>query len=536
MRRSVVAVVVAAAAVARADTVNVKVIEVAGGVAFVDAGRARGLAPRTAIRIGDRSFAVFEVTEKTAAFRIGGAKVAIGDAGTATVTPNTTGGALPKPRPAEAFVGQWPAPVLPADTAREVAPVPLDVGAARGRARVTVIASGYGTIDKSTRAGDGEARVVATFDLLRERPLAADVDVAGRAFSAGADSGTHVPLFVRAAELRYGGADDPRFAIGRLRYAATSVGMLDGGRASARFGAFELAAWGGLVPDPLGATPSTSAARFGAEFIYSAADAAWQPRVAVNAHGSTYNGALDERRVSAVASAGKDAIWTSAWLEAQQFDTNNPWGAPSVQLTGLGATVEYRKRGAYLSFDGTFLRPDRSLLLDAVLGRSWTCSLSGGPAMQETCTGDDYIATATLAGGVRRGVWALDGVATLGETHEIYSGITGSGYLRGELHATAPLRFEAGISAGKASFASWTAAEVGAGFAWTKRLDLQLRYRPERLVYDAPATTFVEHSLIGDARYAAAAALDLVATVIAATGGDRDNVALLVTAVWRPLR
>ena len=37
------------------------------------------------------------------------------------------------------------------------------------------------------------------------------------------------PLFVRAAQLRYGAADDPALLVGRLRYAASSLGALDGG-------------------------------------------------------------------------------------------------------------------------------------------------------------------------------------------------------------------------------------------------------------------------------------------------------------------
>ena len=158
-------------------------------------------------------------------------------------------------------------------------------------------------------------------------------------------------MFVRAAQLRYGDAADPRLALGRLRYAASSVGMLDGGRASARVGAVEVAAFGGLVPDPLSGKPDTGASRFGGEVVYDAAAAAWQPRLAVTAHGSTWDGELDERRLSVVTSASREALRLDGWAELQAFPSDNPFDAGAVELTGAGATAQWRKRGRHLGVD-----------------------------------------------------------------------------------------------------------------------------------------------------------------------------------------
>src|SRR5262249_9621988 len=151
----------------------------------------------------------------------------------------------------------------------------------RGGAHITVVGHAYGAADRASKAGDAEGRVIATFDLLDDRPLAADLDVAGRWFSGGYDRRTHTPLFVRAAQLRNGDPAEPRLALGRLRFAATWVGMLDGGRASARIGAIEIAAFGGAVPDPLSGKPDTAATRFGGELAYDAPQAPWQPRLAI---------------------------------------------------------------------------------------------------------------------------------------------------------------------------------------------------------------------------------------------------------------
>ena len=82
------------------------------------AGRAAGLVPGTKVSFAARDLVVAEVTETTASVGSTTARLAVGDTGTADVTPGASDGGpqtLAKPRPAEAFVGQWPEPVAPAD-------------------------------------------------------------------------------------------------------------------------------------------------------------------------------------------------------------------------------------------------------------------------------------------------------------------------------------------------------------------------------------------------------------------------------------
>lgn len=535
-RAALIAVVMALVpAIAAAEPVAVKVIDVAGGAAYLSPGRAAGIVPGTPIRLHGAEVVVVEATEKTAMVRIERMQIAIGDSGTADVTrgagPAIT--RLDKPRPPEAFTGQWSDPVLPA-TQQVPRSVPLSAARAPGRTRATVIGHALATTGRGGTTGDAEARVVATFDGLTERPLAADLDVAARWFGDGYDSRTHTPLFVRAAQLRYGATDASRWTAGRLASAAAWIGMLDGVRASTRLGAVELAAFGGFVPDPLSGKPGTSAARFGGELGYDAPDAAWQPRVAIAVHGSTWNGELDERRLSVSGSAGRGALWLDGWAEAQAFESPNPWGASATELTGAGATAEWRERGTHAGVDVTFLRPERSLRLAAALPPEWLCTLAAVPGAANDCAGDDWWGAATVSAGTRTPRWALDAVASLGDSHRQHRGLDRSGQLRGELRVD-PVRLLAGLGGGTSSFASWTAAELGLAYVPSHALDLAVMYRPEVLDYAASTELTTLHSATADARLALSTTFDLALSAIGTIGADRDAFSLLATFAWRPL-
>ena len=125
-------------------------------------------------------------------------------------------------------------------------------------------------------------------------------------------------------------------------------------------------------------------------------------------------------------------------------------------------------------------------------------------------------------------------MATVGDTHGVFKGFDSSGYLRTELYSGRG-RVLAGVSAGRASFASWTAAEIGAGFAPNRKIDVAVRYRPELLDYRASTGTMLVHAIIGDARYTLSTVLDLAASALVTTGADRNALAVLATIVWRPL-
>lgn len=522
---------------AGADPVKVEVTEIAGDTAYLAPGRAAGIVPGTVIVVAGHDVTVVEVTEKTAVVRLAGAwRPAVADTGTASITADAgvTVKKLPKPRPPESFVGQWPDPVHPAD-GQSPHVVPLGGAAAAGRVRVTVTGHGFAAADRSNKVASAEGRIIASFEPMTERPLGIDVDVAGRLYSEGATKQTRTPLFVRTAQVRYGDARDPQVALGRLRYAASSLGMLDGARAAVHHGDLEVAAFGGLVPDPLSGKPDTSASRFGGELIYDLASAAWQPRVAVTAHASTWNGALDERRLSAVVSANHGAAWLDGWAELQNFGSNNPWGAGSIELTGAGASATWRRGGRHLGLDLTFLRPERSLRLAAALPPEWLCTVTAAPGTTDnTCSGGDYWAAASGSAGVRTSRFAVDAIGSVGESHGVYRGLDSSGYVRGELFLGS-WRLLAGAAGNYATFVQSIAGEIGVGYTPTRRLDGSIRYRPELVNYSAATSAIQLHSIVADGQYAMSPALDLGLSMIGTTGPDRDGLAVLALISWRPL-
>lgn len=538
MRRFVVAAaIVLAASAAEASPVTVRVVEVAGGVAYVDQGSTAGLARGTKITFpGGVVLVVVEVTDKTASVELGSASLAIGVAGTADVTPRTSAvDMLPKPRPPEAFKDQWPAATPPA-LAQTPKHVPLGSGKAKGRASIAIIAHGYAAGDKNRIDAGAEARLIASFELMSDKPLAADIDVAGRVYREGANSRERIPGFVRAAQIRYGAdPNDPAVVLGRLRYAASAVGMLDGGRAAAHVGKVEIAAFGGLVPDPINGKPETSASRFGAEAIYDDATHPWNPRASLTAYGSTWDGKLDERRLVATASAWRAAWWFDGWAEAQQFSSDNPWGAKSLEIVGAGTTAQFRNRGTHLGVDVTYLRPERSLRLASALPADWLCTANPQPGdVPETCGGGDSWSSGSLFVGTRGRSWSVDAIGTVGRTNGRDIVYDSSGYLGAEVRI-GPRRLFASVSAGRAAFARWTAGEVGVGVVLTRKLDATLHYRPELLDYVAATEPFLLHSGIVDVHLAARRDLDLALSAVGTTGTDRDAIAILSTLAWRPL-
>jgi len=520
---------------AMADRVTVKVVDVAGDTIFVEPGRAAGLAPGVAVRIGERDLVVVDTTDKAAALRADATPVAVGDAGTAEVTPGAATPKLPAPRPLDAFRDQWPAAALPATT-QQVTAVPLVAAARPGATQLAFYANAYSTLDKGGVAGQLEGRAVTSFAILDDRPLGADLDASARLFSDGYNKQERTPFFVRAAQLRYGSAADPSLVLGRLRYAATSVGMLDGGRAATHVGNFELAAFGGLVPDPVSGKPDTSASRFGAEMIYERASSAWQPRVAIVAHGSTWEGQLDEERLSVDASANHGATWLDGWAELQAFSSDNQWGASAVELTGAGASAEWRSQGAHLGADVTFLRPERSLRLAATLPDSWLCARVPKPGdVLEACKGDDFWLATSASAGLRRGNLSIDAIGSIGETESLTRSVDTSGYVRGELRARAWKYFVA-VSGGHVDFADWQAIEAGIGVSPSPRFDVSLAYRPERLDYTGATGSYTLHSLVADLYLAATPRIAVAMSAVGTTGEDRDVIALLMTIAWRALR
>jgi hypothetical protein len=252
-------------------------------------------------------------------------------------------------------------------------------------------------------------------------------------------------------------------------------------------------------------------------------------------HGSTWNGTLDERRVSVAASAHPGATWLDGWLDVDQFPANNPWNAPAVQITGAGAAADWRGGdGAHAGLDATFLRPERSLRLDAALPPTWACTRAAQPGnVAESCLDIEWWAAVTASAGLRRGAWSVDAVGTLGDTHGQTTFVDGSGYVRGELQLGRPRVFAA-VSGGDAGFVAWQAIEGGIGIA-LGRIDADLAYRPERLAYQASTGASIEQQVVANARVTVSRAVAAELSALGSFGGDANVLAIIATVIWHPL-
>lgn len=513
--------------------VAVKVIELAGEQAYLEPGRAAGLTPGTEVLLQGQRLLVTEATERTAAVRPGALRLAVGEVGSASVlaTAQAEATAASAPRPAARWAGQWPEAVRPATTSQPQR-VPLGARPRAGRLSLAVLGWASAAGDRDHQDAAGEARVLARYQT--ERALALELDVAARAYSAGFDA-ARPPVLVRAAELRLGPSEAPRLRAGRLRYAASAVGLLDGARASLERGPLSLAAFGGIAPAPQSGKPTPQAARFGTELSYRLERARWQPQLTVTAHGSTWEGSLDERKLSAAISAGGERTWIDGWAEAQGFDAQNPWGAARVEVVGAGAAARLRTATSHAGLDLSFLRPDRSARLAAALPLELLCLpvLEVGDVATR-CAGGQWWASASASGGTRRGPWALDAIAALGYERSAATGSTRSLSLRGA-RALGALRLDAEVSAGKARFASFTGAGLGASYAFAARTELTLRYRPELIDYTASAGPALLHVALAEARLAPLASLELVTSALAQLGADQQTLALWLSLSWRPL-
>jgi len=312
--------------------------------------------------------------------------------------------------------------------------------------------------------------------------------------------------------------------------------MLDGGRVAARFGVLELAAFGGLVPDAVDGGVDPSASRFGAEIILDDADGAWQPRLAVEAHGSTWDGELDERRLALDAGVQRGALAIDGFAEAQSFAPDNPWGAKRFELTGAGLGARWRRRGRHAGIDLSAFRPERSLRLAAALPPDWLCvrdeAFAGG---DEPCLGGDLWASASASAGIARGRWSLDAGGSVGATQGDDLGADASGFALARL-GVLPLggHLEVGASAGHASFLDWASPELGIGLAPSRRISGALRWRPEWRAYTGALDPIIVHSVLGDLRWSRGPSLDLALSAGVLAGPDREALTLLSTITWRP--
>jgi len=372
-----------------AGATEVTVVEVGGGNAYLKPGAAAAVRRGSRVTIEHHNYVV---TSSTAAFAV----IELGDTappreqarGVATTISESEEQAkqLPAPRPLEELSNQWAAWQPPADSQH---PKPVPLGLPDRNRRYDIMVYGYaGGLQSLDYRGGGylraEVGLRAHVEPLARYPLALDIDGSGqRWFGSGIYDRAGARPTLRVRELQLGYGDRTRYfaGLGRIRYAAATLGSLDGLRVRAPLGSgLSVAAFGGLLSDPMDGELRTDSQRFGTEVTFSKPEVGLRPEAALVVHGSTYDGRLDERRVSAVAGIypGQSRIGTYAELSA--FDKDNPWGVNPFELTAAGVDARANVGAVQLGIHGDMRQQERSRYIAAFLPPAWFCLPVAGNA------------------------------------------------------------------------------------------------------------------------------------------------------------
>lgn len=529
-------------------SVKVSVVDVGGGRAYVSPGEDGGLEEGTEVLIEQRRLKVAAVSSTYAAVDVEGPLPALGAEGVALVREQADREAAAPhrdtPTPLERFEGQWSAPTLPS-SAQEPVPVPL--GRVRPRRVLLGLSLGTGAnigLQGRPTTVDGNLRVRLRAAPIEGVPFRIEADVEGQfwwapdlAQRSGGDSRPWVD--VRALQLSYGETYGFYAALGRLRYAAATLGMLDGARIqSPSLRGFTIGAFGGLVPHPFTGITEWQVGRFGVDVTYQNLSSALRPMASLVAHGSVFEGALDERRIGLDVGLYPAESRVGGHLELSFNDVDNPWNAPVAEVAAAGVDGSYRR--SWFEVGGRFdvRRPERSRWLDSILPPSWLCTaLATNEGPPEPCAGDD---DTRYFGSIDAGARFDRGSVSLGATLLHLSGGEGldqvGGFVQGQLNRLFGFG-RAGLSfmLAQGTFVDTYAGRVTLGGTFRRGLvDVSLHYRVSYSAYEADVEGWVGHLVGGALLLHPVADLDISVQADGIVGRDVDAILVQAFATWNP--
>jgi hypothetical protein len=531
--------------------IEVTVTEIAGGRAYLQPGTQGGVRRTATVQIRGKEYRVVEATESFAVIEVADESVKEKEKGRASIVEDEEGPKAPPPppRPLTTFENAWTPEEPPADQ-QQVAFVPLGEVTRDRRydVRLGVTSGGFIPIgDRGASIGllQIDARVhAAPFSV----PAALDFDGSLRFWSAADLSSrvggtTRSVVQVRELLASYGSSASWYAGLGRMRYAASTLGTLDGLRLQAPItNGITVGAFGGLLPNPLGGELNGEAQRFGVEVKLARPESKLRPEAALVAHGSMFGGRPDERRLSAMFGLYPGHSRFGGHIEVSNFDPNNPWKANPVELTAAG--IDQSVRVGPFDFGGRFdvIQPERSRWLASYLPASWFCRTvpgSGPTPDTETCDGRSSM----------RAIGALNA----GMTAKNFS-ITVGGTLMGDITHTASdprvygafasarlvriakvLRFEATANYSDASSIRMGTGSGGVGLTLLgDALDVSVYYRRAELLYTA-LNGFVHHDAVGGMVVVTPHPTMMFTVQGEGTGGsDANSLFIFGTALWRP--
>lgn len=498
--RMIVILLLAASPCAAQTEVAVEVVDVAGERVYLSPGASAGLGEGASVEIDRERFRVAGVTARYAIVEAGDRRVAIGARGVASVTVSEARPSARRAAPAalESYRGAWRAPSLPS-AEQHPDPVPLGGRGGPPRLRVGVSANGLAIIPwrGADPIGSGEVRARVYAQPFADVPFTIDADLAaqlwiGRDLARGPGAEARPYLRVRELQLAYGHVHDFHAALGRLRYAAATLGQLDGLRVQTpSLEGFTFAAFGGFIPDPESGVPRFDAGRFGLEAAYRNPALELRPVVTLVGHGSYFDGAIDERRLTAAFHLYPGESHVGGSIELSAFDADNPWSAPELDVTAASIDATLRFDWLRIGARASMRQPERSRLLAAAYEPAWLCS----PNDARCESYGDLRFMAALDGGVEIDDVAVDGGLTLihvGDRPELdqIGGFASFRVVR--LLGWGHVEISAMASSG-ATYETY-AISAGAGAEVIPEVfDLSLRYRPALSAFAADVDYFVEH-------------------------------------------
>jgi hypothetical protein len=489
---------VASAHAQTTQRVAVKVVDIAGGNAYLGSGTKHGLRPGARVMFGKVARRIVSASHGFAVVEARGLRVGSHGVASVRVVAEQAAERLPVPRDPAEFHGMWPTVELPASRQTPKA-VPLGppredrsaTAASLGASGATIV-----PLDGETDAvlrGELRARLYAP---LSSWPVALAADMSAQGwvgrYASGVATGDPRPWWrVRMLTLALGRSAGFRGEFGRIPYAAANLGPLDGARfEAARWGALKISAFGGVLPDPIDGRAAWGTGRFGLELELDAQDLALRPNFTMVLQGSIFDGQLDERRLYVRGQLVPGEHRVSAYAEASAFDVDNPWFRPRAEVTAAGVEAELRFSAFHIGGRFDMRRPERSYWLQNSLPQTWLCASASAYALNVPCTGgnDD----------TRFIVQGFSGFG--GEQTRVDLGGSWAGSSQPELgrHALgyATLRFLriaerydvslGGSQEGGTLILSSTAlrGELGVGL-WGERLRLNAYYRPAYRRYQA---------------------------------------------------
>jgi hypothetical protein len=537
----------ATSAPAPATSIEVAVVQIAGTQAYLQPGAKGGVRRGAKVVINRTEYAVVETSDSFAVIDLGSEPLREQEKGQASIlsVEQEKVKQLPEPQPLARWEHAWTSAEAPAN-AQTPRFVPLGDTARDRRwdVRLSVAAGGLLPLGRGGGIAQAEldARVHAEpFDTHDAFDLDASLQ---RWFSANLDAraGAQARPLLWLRELAFSHPMGSAYAsIGRLRYAASTLGTLDGARAGGRVGqGFTIGAFGGLLPDPLSGEPSLDAERFGVEATYARPELDLRPEAALVVHGSTFRGSLDERRVSGTFGIYSGLSRLGGYFEVSNFDANNPWKAAPVELTAAGLDASIRSGVLQIGGRLDVLQPVRSRWLASFLPASWLCRTTPAAAgAAEPCDGSvSTRATASLDASVE-----VDNVSlTLGATTTRDITQTGGapdtkgGFATGRVVRLAKIaRVEASGSYSQATYLDMLSGWAGPGVNLLDDvLDLAVYYRGTTVRYRSLTTTLLQQGV--GATVSVFPSSEVVFTLQSeATGGSDANVLFFfATAMWRP--